>query len=160
MKISHLFAFLLATASVFAGPESLTLAGKVIEAAGTKDALEDGFMKNLEAAMAQLKKTGGEELANEVKEVARQFFKQNYQWSELSKVYAEAYASEFTDAELQALLAFYESPVGKKSVEKMGNLNRRIAESVNVKMQDKMPQLQAAMMDVVKKHLGAKQGQK
>ncbi len=160
MKLSLCFTLLLATSSVFAGPESLALAGKVIEANGTQHALEDSFMKNMESAMAQLKKMGGEDLAREVTDVARQFFKDNYKWDELSPLYAEAYAAEFSDDELKSLLAFYESPLGKKAVTKLNGINLGISQKISAKIQDKMPQLQAEMMNVVKKHLAAKQEKK
>ena len=72
----------------------------------------------------------------------------------------DAYAAEFSDDELKGLLAFYESPVGKKFVEKNGAMSRKAATAVNAKMQDKMPTLQAAMMAAVKKHLEGMQGAK
>ena len=157
-------AFLIVTSSSslsFAGPaETLALAEKVVDAGGIKDGMEDNFMGTIEAAMAQLRKTGGEELTRKVTDVARVFFKENYKWETLRVTYAEAYAAEFTDEELTALLAFYESAVGKKFIAKNSTINRTVSQAVNVKMQDKMPALQAAMMDAVKKHMESKQGAK
>lgn len=163
MKLRSLFlaaasAFVFACSVQAATPETLALAEKVVEAGGMRASMEDNFMGTIDAAMGQLRKTGGEELTNKVTEVARQFFRENYKWESVRQVYVEAYAAEFSDDELKGLLAFYESPVGKKFVEKSAPLGRKAALAVNAKMQDKMPALQAAMMDAVKKHLEGKAG--
>lgn len=160
MKLRALFLALALSSPAFAGPESLALAEKVVEAGGLKASMEETFMGTIEAAMAQLRKTGGEALSQKVTEVARGFFKENYKWEVLRPIYVEAYAAEFSDEELKGLLAFYESPVGKKFVEKNGAMSRKAAMAVNAKMQDKMPTLQAAMMAAVKKHLEGMQGAK
>lgn len=158
MKFRLLALVAILTSSAFAGPESLALAQKAIDLGGVKSSLEDSFMGNLEAALGQLRKTGGEELAQKVTGIARQFYNDNYKWEDLRTLYAEAYMTEYTDEELKALIAFYESPIGLKFVEKNNAISRKAALAVNAKMQDKMPALQAAMMDAVKKHLEGAQG--
>jgi hypothetical protein len=73
-------------------------------------------------------------------------------------VYGKAYAEQFSDAELKDLLAFYQSPVGKKLADKNTVLSSQASKTMSEKMKNQMPALQAEVMKVVREHMEKKQG--
>jgi len=147
----------IATLSSAQTPSSLTLAEKVVDASGLKATLENNFVQSMEAATQQLKATGGEELANAAMDAIRKFFTTNVKWEEIRPTYAKAYAAEFTEAELTELLAFYESPTGKKLAAKSSGLSADAAKAMKDKLSSKMPDLQAEVMKIVREHMESKQ---
>lgn len=138
-------------------PSSLMLAEKVVDASGLRANLENSFVQSMEAATQQLKATGGEELANAAMEAIKKFFTANVKWEEIRPTYAKAYTAEFTEPELTELLAFYESPTGKKLAAKTTGLSAEAAKAMKEKMNSKMPELQAEVMKIVREHLEKKQ---
>lgn len=148
----------ISTLTVAQTPSTLTLAEKVVDASGLQANLENSFVQSMEAATQQLKATGGEELANAAMDAIRKFFTANVKWEEIRPTYAKAYAAEFTEAELTELLAFYESPTGKKLAAKSTGLSAEAAKAMKDKMNSKMPELQAEVMKIVREHLEKKQG--
>lgn len=155
MKI--LVAALLALVSVVRADE-LPLAEKVVEASGLRASLENGFLQGMSSATEQLKATGGEELANAAMDVIKKFFTDNVKWEDLRPLYGKSYAAEFSETELKELLAFYESPVGKKLAGKGTALTSQASKALNEKMKDKTPALQAEVMKVVQTFIEKKKG--
>lgn len=68
----------------------------------------------------------------------------------LHAMYVSVYASTFTAEELQGAIAFYQSPVGQKWIEKQPQLSAAIMEKT-MEMMPKMSQ----MMDSINKSMGA-----
>jgi hypothetical protein len=150
-------ALVLASLSI-AHAADLPLAEQVVEASGLKTSLENSFVQSMEAATQQLKATGGEELAKAAMDVVRKFFTENIKWEDMRPVYGKAYAEQFSDAELKDLLAFYQSPVGKKLADKNTVLSSQASKTMSEKMKNQMPALQAEVMKVVREHMEKKQG--
>ena len=138
-------------------PPALTLAEKVVDASGLRTSLENSFVQSMEAATQQLKTMGGEELATSAMDSIRKFFTANVKWEEIRPTYAKAYAAEFTEQELTDLLAFYESPTGKKLTAKAPGLSAEASKTMKEKMNSKMPELQAEVMKIVREHVEKKQ---
>jgi len=66
-------------------------------------------------------------------------------WDSLKEGMVKIYAEEFSEEELKGLSAFYETPLGKKSLQKMPQLMAKGAALGQQKVQEHMPELQAAI---------------
>lgn len=65
-------------------------------------------------------------------------------WEKLSRDYTAIYAETFTEEELRGMVEFYQSPVGRKLIEKTPELMRRSMMVTQKQMADLMPKVQAA----------------
>ncbi|MDQ6861093.1 MAG: DUF2059 domain-containing protein [Verrucomicrobiota bacterium] len=66
-------------------------------------------------------------------------------WPSMKEDMVKIYTDEFTEAELKELTAFYNTPLGKKTVQKMPALMARGAEMGQKRVQEHLPELQAAI---------------
>ena len=66
-------------------------------------------------------------------------------WASLKDDMAAAYMSEFTEPELNDLVNFYQTPLGKKTVEKLPALMQKGATMGQKRVQEHLPELQAAI---------------
>ncbi len=73
------------------------------------------------------------------------FLNKYMSWSSLKDDMAAAYMSEFSEAELNDLTKFYQTPLGKKTVEKMPALMQKGAAMGQKRVQEHLPELQAAI---------------
>ena len=87
--------------------------------------------------------------------VMRQFLMKHMSWESLKADTIQIYMTEFTEKELDELNRFYQTDVGKKMVEKMPTLMGRGAELGAKRVQEHMPELQAAIAEEAKKQKDA-----
>lgn len=66
-------------------------------------------------------------------------------WPSLKEDMVKIYMTEFTEPELKELTAFYQTPLGKKTVQKMPALMQKGAEMGQRRVQEHLPELQAAI---------------
>lgn len=66
-------------------------------------------------------------------------------WTSMKDDMVKIYAGEFTEAELKELTAFYQTPLGRKTVQKMPALLQKGAEMGQKRVQEHLPELQAAI---------------
>ena len=64
-------------------------------------------------------------------------------------MFAEIYASVFTEKELQAVIDFYKSPVGAKFIEKQPELMAQTMQKMQVEMAKIMPKIQADVQKAI-----------
>ena len=83
--------------------------------------------------------------------VMRQFLMKHMSWESLKADTIQIYMSEFSEKELDELNRFYQTEVGKKMVEKMPTLMGKGAELGAKRVQEHMPELQAAIAEEAKK---------
>ena len=145
---------LLLPAFLLAGPDSHKLGEQLADVTGAQKVLEENFMASIDAAMQSMK-GGSPGLLKAIKEATQVYYSEHYRWEELRPIFGRAYSAEFTDDELKALIAFYESPLGRKAADKLPASSKVAAQVVAEQMKDKVPQLQATLVDLVRKHLGA-----
>ena len=91
--------------------------------------------------------------------VMRQFLMKHMSWDSLKADTIQIYMAEFTEKELEELNRFYQTEVGKKMVEKMPGLMGKGAELGAKRIQENMPELQAAIAEEAQKQK-AKEGDK
>jgi len=66
-------------------------------------------------------------------------------WASLKDDMAKLYMAEFTESELNELAKFYQTPLGKKSIQKMPTLMAKGAEIGQKRVQEHLPELEAAI---------------
>lgn len=73
------------------------------------------------------------------------FLNKYMSWASLKDDMVKLYMAEFSESELNELNKFYQTPLGKKTVEKMPGLTAKGAEIGQKRVQDHLPELQAAI---------------
>ena len=66
-------------------------------------------------------------------------------WAGLKDDMVKIYTAEFSESELNELNKFYQTPLGKKTVQKMPSLMAKGAELGQKRVQEHLPELQAAI---------------
>lgn len=77
--------------------------------------------------------------------VMKEFLAKYMSWDSLKPDMIKLYMDEFTEAELGDLNKFYQTPVGKKMLGKMPTLMSKGAQIGSQRVQEHMPELQAAI---------------
>ncbi len=73
------------------------------------------------------------------------FLSKYMSWASLKDDMAKIYMAEFSESELNELTKFYQTPLGKKTIQKMPLLMAKGAEIGQKRVQDHLPELQAAL---------------
>lgn len=68
-------------------------------------------------------------------------------WEKMRADYVAIYAETFTEEELRGMVEFYQSPVGRKLIEKTPELMRRSMMITQKQMADMMPKVEAAVRE-------------
>jgi len=72
-------------------------------------------------------------------------------WDAMKPVYSQIYTSDFTDSELDGMIAFYNSPSGKALLEKLPDIGQQTMRIVQERMQALQPQMQQLTNDFMEK---------
>ena len=70
-----------------------------------------------------------------------------FAWEKLKPAYVKLYAEEFSDEELDGIIAFYKSPSGQAMVSKTPSLMTKATTVVQARMAEAQPQLQKLMRE-------------
>ena len=73
------------------------------------------------------------------------FLSKYMSWASLKDDMTKIYMAEFSEAELNELTKFYQTPLGKKTMQKMPALMAKGAEIGQKRVQEHLPELQAAL---------------
>lgn len=73
------------------------------------------------------------------------FLNKYMSWASMKEDMTKIYTAEFSESELKELGKFYETPLGKKAVQKMPALMAKGAEIGQKRVQDHLPELEAAL---------------
>ncbi|MEO5722623.1 MAG: DUF2059 domain-containing protein [Chthoniobacterales bacterium] len=73
------------------------------------------------------------------------FLNKYMSWPSMKDDMIKAYTASFTEPELKELAAFYQTPVGTKTIETMPALMAKGAEMAQKRVQEHLPELQAAI---------------
>ncbi|MBM7059665.1 DUF2059 domain-containing protein [Pseudomonas sp. UL073] len=69
-------------------------------------------------------------------------------WDKIKPDMVKLYTGAFTEQELKDLLAFYDSPLGKKMLEKMPGLTQQSAQLTQSKLEAAVPQVNKLLSDM------------
>jgi hypothetical protein len=73
------------------------------------------------------------------------FLNKYMSWASLKDDMAKLYMAEFTENELNELTKFYQTPLGKKTIQKMPTLMAKGAEIGQKRVQEHLPELEASL---------------
>ena len=79
------------------------------------------------------------------------FLNKYMSWASLKDDMAKLYMAEFSESEINELTKFYQTPLGKKTVQKMPALMAKGAEIGQKRVQEHLPELQAELAASEKK---------
>ena len=128
--------------------EDLMAATKADQTVNAVYAQMDGMFANMVRQM----KLSPEQLAIAEKHMKRsaQLVRDEVTWAKMKPEIVGAYVSVFSEDDLKQLLAFYNSPNGKKMVENMPDLMRASMQISQAHMQQLLPKIQTISQDMVK----------
>jgi uncharacterized protein len=165
MKRTALFLVLVLSLSLTAHADEASRRAKAQEMLTLlhMDRLMDQMMNNvMEQASTMSKQMFGANIKPEDQAKIDEFQKQIFQviqsqlgWKSLEPEYVTIYANNFTDEQLDAILAFYKSPTGISLVEKLPTLTTQGMQVAQSKMTLLQPQLKQMMEDFIKKQSSA-----
>jgi len=75
----------------------------------------------------------------------RELFREHLSWSALEPEYVRVYSEVFTERELREMIAFYETPLGQKMLDKLPVAAARTQTIMMERMQRAMPQIMERM---------------
>jgi len=71
-------------------------------------------------------------------------------WDKLKPGMVKLYTDNFSESELKDLIAFYQSPLGKKVLEKMPTLSAQSAQMTQAQLQAAVPEVNKLLADMAK----------
>jgi len=86
-----------------------------------------------------------EEVKRKAKKAAEAGMKiamRKFTWEKMKGMFVDIYAEVFTVEELEGMIAFYESPIGRKFIKKQPQLTAATMQKMQVLMQEMMPEIQ------------------
>ncbi len=135
---------------------------KMLEITNARN-MADQVMKSMEAMMdsqfqeaaVQLSPEGRKEL-DAVREDSVNWLRDNLSWDQMKDMYVDIYTQVFTEDEINQLVQFYQSPLGRTMLEKMPELLRLTLEKSQALVQKRMPvfqkKLQKTLSDLEAKY--------
>ena len=111
------------------------------------------MMKKMQLNM-MAKRLKGQELQNmeELNRSMMDLAAKELNWEKLKDPFINIYAESFTAEELEAMIKFYESPVGKKLVEKQPEMQQKTMQLMQTIMMKLMPEFDKLAKDFAEKH--------
>jgi uncharacterized protein len=101
---------------------------RVLEITNADKAMQSGFQSMIDPIVASMRQRGmPDAAAQEVKVAFNEWFTETIKWEDLKPKMAEIYMQQFTEAELKDLIAFYQTPTGKKAIEKLPTVTQQSA---------------------------------
>jgi hypothetical protein len=110
--------------------------------------LDQTLRRNVEHYMAGVKLTAADEKtldAFRVKMTA--LIAEELNWSKIKAIYEQVYATSYTQAEVDSLIAFYQTPVGVMFAEKQPEISQKTQILMQQRMVPVMSRLRAAVID-------------
>tara|TARA_Y100000588_G_scaffold341810_1_gene386118 strand:+ start:842 stop:1312 length:471 start_codon:yes stop_codon:yes gene_type:complete len=141
IKIIFLAVLLSYSFTSFANSEAEVEAAKLMKVMNMDKVMNDS-MSNMVDIQIQQQPT----LAP-FKLVMMKFFQKHMSWESLEFEFIYIYSQAFTAKELKELTAFYETPTGKKTIEKMPQLMAQGAQIGAARVQENMAELQAMIKE-------------
>ncbi|MDR7094348.1 DUF2059 domain-containing protein [Hydrogenophaga laconesensis] len=123
------------------------------------DKMLDTMYANMEQMIRQgmQQATAGKALSDEQKRVMElaptriaRLMREEITWASMEPMIVQVYRESFDQAEIDGLIAFYQSPVGQSFVAKMPLVMQRSMDASQAQLQAFMPKLQQAMAEVMK----------
>lgn len=141
IKIILLLGTFFFSSLTFADSASTKEAENLLNMMGMKDALEKSIEQTLQIQMQQ------NPTLVPFKHVMMKFFEKHMSYDSLKPDMIKIYADAFTASELKELIAFYRTPTGIKTIEKMPQLMAQGGQIGAKRVQDNIGELQQLIKD-------------
>lgn len=143
----------LATSALADEASHRALSAKILALSGAKEGLKSGFLAVIDPMIAGMKERGlPEEGAVEMKAAIVEWFDAEVKWEELEPKMVELYMKEFTESELQDMINFYETPTGRKTLERLGPIMQQGAQIGQEYFTGKQDSLTKKIQPIIEKH--------
>jgi hypothetical protein len=131
------------------------LAAELLETMQVDKALNQSF-DSVKDMQKQMIMKFGKDVANQALVIETQnkimdVLKAELSWENLKPEFERLYAETYSAEELEGLLKFYQSPLGKKFIEKQPEMQRKTMLMVQQMMMRVMPKVQAMTMELQRK---------
>lgn len=129
---------------------------QMLEAMHTGAAVKGAFSQMNDMLAASMKNVNNGKPLNAKQEKIREemsakvvgLMKQQLDWSTvLEPIVVASYRDSFTPQEVNALLRFYETPIGRSVADKMPALSQHMAQLMQQRMRETMPKIQQIVRD-------------
>lgn len=111
--------------------------------------MEDGMKRAIAASPpGQIRNAEQQRLIDQLPGKFGQLMRVELNWGVLREVSVQAYSESFDQAEIDGLIAFYKSPVGRSFVMKMPQAMQKSNAMMQERMAQAMPKVQAAMVQL------------
>lgn len=131
------------------------LASELLQTMQVDKALNQSFdaMREMQkqAVMKLAKSPESQALALETQDKMMDLMKQEMSWENLKPDFEKLYAETYSAEELDGLLKFYQSPLGKKFIEKQPEMQRKTMLMMQQLMMRIMPKIQALTLELQQK---------
>jgi uncharacterized protein len=126
MKITKFLVLAALVAPLCRADTSLDLAEKFLDLSGTEAFMRQSFENGLKPSLDQMRAKGAPaELVESIHAEAKSFFDENFKWEDIRPQMAKLYTDAFTQAELAEIIAFYQTPTGQKTLDKLPGLTQQ-----------------------------------
>jgi len=136
------------------------LAAKLLEVMEVGKMLNQTFdsMKTMQGNMTKqfVKNAKDRELAVKHQQKIMDLMKKELSWDNLKPEFEKLYAETYSEEELDGLIKFYQSPIGRKFTEKQPEMQKKSMIMVQKMMMRIMPKIQALTNDMRKEIIAAK----
>lgn len=134
-------------------PAAIKAAEKLADVIDLKAQMSNGFeamMPMINNMSAKMKLNPAD--AKELEGIFRSWFMEDFDHAKIFSETIKLYAENFTEEELTGLVAFYESPLGRKSLTALPQLMKKGAQLGMAEGQAKQDKLRARLEPFFKKH--------
>lgn len=155
MNLRSLWILSLAFCSVSLADEAShrEAAARILEITKADKAMQGGFQAMIDPLVASMRQRGmPEAAAQEVKEAFNQWFTKEIKWEDIKPRMVDIYVGQFTESELKDLYAFYQSPTGQKTIEKLPVVMKQGAAIGGEYAQAKQQSLQLKLKEIAEKY--------
>jgi hypothetical protein len=161
MKIAKMLVITALIAPFCRADDSLVLANKLLDLSGTASYMQQSFEAGIRPSLMQMKAKGApDDLVEAIHTEARNFFQENFNWETMKPKLAKLYADNYTEAELNDILVFYQTPTGQKTIAKMPSLMQQSMAMGMASVQANMPEFQRRVSTLIQDYQKKAQAEK
>ncbi|HWA09002.1 MAG TPA: DUF2059 domain-containing protein [Opitutaceae bacterium] len=126
---------------------------KILDIASGPELMRTAFLAGFDPFIKGLHAKGiPDNVAAEFREAIVQWFDQEIKWDDIKPRIAELYMQEFTEEELTAIAAFYQTPAGQKALVKLPSLMQQSAKIGQDYATTKQASLQQKLQQIAEKY--------
>lgn len=119
---------------------------QVMENAGAQ--MDETVHRSMKLATQSELNAEQEKIRAESQDKLMTIIKEELNWATIEPLLVQAYQSTFTQEEVNAMLSFYDSPVGQSVGAKLPTVNQQMAQLMQQRTQDMLPKIMEVQKDM------------